>query len=73
MKGYDELVSETVRNVFDSPLTILGRAGSLENIKKLIEKFRIIGVAAESLFVFKGKHKAILSNYLYFEEKKALF
>jgi cyclase len=29
----------------------------------LINEFRIIGASAGSLFVFKGKYKAVLINY----------
>jgi imidazole glycerol-phosphate synthase subunit HisF len=33
----------------------LGGAGSLDDIREVIEKFEIIGVVAVSLFVFRGK------------------
>jgi cyclase len=36
----------------------------------LIEKFGIIGAAAGSLFVFKGKYRAVLINYPTHKEKK---
>ena len=45
------------------PITVLGGAGTLDDIKNLISKFNIIGAAAGSLFVFKGKYKAVLINY----------
>ena len=53
-----ELISNLYEKI-DIPLTVLGGAGSLNDIKNLIDKFKIIGVAAGSLFVFKGKHKAV--------------
>lgn len=63
MKGYDMSLVEKVREVNTLPLTILGGAGTLSDIGKLIEKFRIIGASAGSLFVFKGVYKAVLINY----------
>ena len=72
MNGYDLDVVEKVRNIFDAPITLLGGAGSLSDIKKVINKFKIIGAAAGSLFVFKGNYKAVLINYPSFEEIKKL-
>ena len=43
------------------PVT-LGGAGSLKDIGKLVENFGVIGCAAGSLFVFKGKYRAVLIN-----------
>lgn len=72
MKGYDLLLAEKVRESTSLPLTILGGAGTLEDIGKLIKKFKIIGAAAGSLFVFKGKYRAVLINYPTPSEKDAL-
>lgn len=63
MKGYDLSLAESVRDVCDVPITILGGAGTFEDIKHLIEKFQIIGAAAGSFFVFKGKYRAVLISY----------
>jgi cyclase len=72
MKGYDlELVSE-VREAIRLPMTVLGGAGSLKDIAKLIHTFGIIGAAAGSLFVFKGVYRAVLINYPSRAEKDAL-
>lgn len=72
MKGYDFLLAEKVRECTSLPLTILGGAGSLEDVGRLINKFKIIGAAAGSLFVFKGKYRAVLINYPTPEEKDNL-
>lgn len=72
MKGYDLTLAEKVRERTSLPLTILGGAGSLEDIGMLVKKFKIIGAAAGSLFVFKGKYKAVLINYPNPEEKDNL-
>ena len=42
---------------------ILGGAGNIGHIREAIRRYNIIGVAAGSLFVFKGKYKAVLINY----------
>ena len=63
MKGYDHDLVEQVRNVTSLPLTILGGAGHLDDMKDLISRHHIIGAAAGSLFVFKGKYRAVLINY----------
>lgn len=72
MKGYDMSLIDKVREKTSLPMTVLGGAGSLEDIKKVIDKHEIIGVAAGSLFVFKGKYKAVLINYPIKEEKENL-
>ena len=73
MKGYDMDLAETIRDLCKMPLTILGGAGSLDDVKKLISKFNVIGAAAGSLFVFKGKYRAVLINYPNREERKHLY
>ncbi|MAS52605.1 MAG: imidazole glycerol phosphate synthase subunit HisF [Flavobacteriales bacterium] len=64
MKGYDFKLFENIRNQVSVPLTIMGGAGSSEHIKEAIDKFGVIGAAAGSLFVFKGKYRAVLIQYL---------
>ena len=63
MKGFDINLIDLIYKNIDIPLTVLGGAGSLEDVRKLIQKFKLIGVAAGSLFIFKGKHRAVLVNY----------
>jgi cyclase len=63
MKGYDFKLFDSVRDLTNMPMTILGGAGSIEDISNAIGRYKTIGVAAGSLFVFKGKYKAVLINY----------
>lgn len=72
MKGYDLNLIQKVYSKARVPLTVLGGAGSLDDMKELINRFGIIGCAAGSLFVFKGKYKAVLINYPSFKEKKII-
>jgi len=73
MEGYDLALIDIVRQITDVPVTVLGGAGKLEDIKSVISKYKVIGVAAGSLFVFKGKFRAVLINYPNRAEKKAIY
>lgn len=63
MKGYDLNLVRNIRDAIDIPITVLGGASSLDDLGGLIKEFGIIGASAGSLFVFKGKYKAVLINY----------
>jgi imidazole glycerol-phosphate synthase subunit HisF len=74
--GVGELVLNSIEKVVENisiPVTVLGGAGSLKDIETVIEKNGVIGVAAGSMFVFKGPYKAVLINYPNQEEKNNLF
>jgi cyclase len=73
MTGYDHTLVQFVRENTDYPVTVLGGAGDLEHIGKLFEDFGTIGAAAGSLFVFKGKYKAVLINYPSFIQRYDLY
>lgn len=73
MKGYDVTLINKIKKVINIPLTVLGGAGKLDDIKSIFNEFGIIGASAGSLFVFKGKYRAVLINYPNFEEKQLLF
>ena len=63
MNGFDMNIISKIREIVTIPITVLGGAGNINDIKKVIKEHGIIGVAAGSLFVFKGKYKAVLINY----------
>jgi cyclase len=63
MKGYDLNLINKVRNEINIPMTVIGGAGSFEDIGLVIKQHGIIGAAAGSLFVFKGKYRAVLISY----------
>jgi cyclase len=73
MKGYDLDVIDQIRAVISVPLTVLGGAGSLADVQSLVHRYGIIGAAAGSLFVFKGKYRAVLINYPSRSERDLLF
>ncbi len=72
MKGYDHVLVEKMRKSIDIPLTVLGGAGSLDDIGQLFQKHGTLGAAAGSLFVFKGIYRAVLINYPNGDEKDAI-
>jgi cyclase len=72
MKGYDLNLIDKVRKSIHIPLTVLGGAGSLQDISQLFKKYGTIGAAAGSLFVFKGQYRAVLINYPNREEKESI-
>ncbi|PJI89805.1 imidazole glycerol phosphate synthase subunit HisF [Sphingomonas koreensis] len=73
MQGYDLDLAQQVRSAVGVPITVLGGAGSLADIEAVLRRFGVIGVSAGSLFVFKGKYRAVLINYPGGAEKDALF
>jgi cyclase len=72
MKGYDFNIIDQIRDVISLPMSVIGGAGSLDDISELIKRHGIIGAAAGSLFVFKGKYKAVLISYPNTSEKEDL-
>lgn len=73
MKGFDLELINKIASLVKIPMTVLGGAGSLSDIEEVINSHGIIGVAAGSLFVFKGPYKAVLINYPSNKVKKNLF
>jgi cyclase len=72
MTGYDLDLARKMREATHLPITILGGAGSLKDIGLLIQNLGTIGAAAGSLFVFKGRFRAVLINYPSRAEKDVL-
>jgi cyclase len=73
MEGYDLELAQTARSALGIPITILGGAGSLVHLRELISRCGVLGVAAGSLFVFKGPYRAVLINYPGAVQKEELF
>jgi imidazole glycerol-phosphate synthase subunit HisF len=72
MKGYDVALARQLRAAVNVPISILGGAGSLDDIEALIRDVGVLGAVAGSLFVFKGKYRAVLINYPQPDAKEAL-
>jgi imidazole glycerol-phosphate synthase subunit HisF len=69
MQGYDLDLISRIREKIHVPMTVLGGAGKLDDISNLWKVEGMIGAAAGSLFVFKGKYRAVLINYPNTSEK----
>jgi cyclase len=63
MSGYDLELAGQVRRAVSVPITVMGGAGSVTDLRTLIGEFGVIGAAAGSLFVFKGSYRAVLISY----------
>jgi imidazole glycerol-phosphate synthase subunit HisF len=63
MKGYDYDLIDEIKKIISVPMTILGGAGSSDDLQKAVDRYGIIGVSAGSLFVYKGNYKGVLINY----------
>ncbi len=73
MKGYDITLARQLREALHVPMTVLGGAGSLDDIVLLIHTCGVVGAAVGSLFVFKGKYRAVLINYPTTVQKDEIF
>ena len=69
MQGYDLEMAANFKNTLKVPVTFLGGAGTIDHLVGLIRKVGVVGAAAGSLFVFKGKYRAVLINYPTPEQK----
>jgi cyclase len=63
MQGYDLELAIQFKQALKVPMTFLGGAGSLDHLGELLANQGVVGAAAGSLFVFKGKYRAVLINY----------
>jgi cyclase len=63
MQGYDFDLARKVRDAITTPMTVVGGAGSVDDLRALTEELGPVGAGAGSLFVFKGKYRAVLLSY----------
>lgn len=63
MSGYDIKLFSMVSNLVTIPVVALGGAGSLQHMRELLAATTVSAVAAGSMFVFYGKHRAVLITY----------
>ena len=63
MSGYDWEEIEKISNQVSTPVVTLGGAGKIQDLQKALSETKVSAVAAGSLFVFHGEHKAVLINY----------
>lgn len=63
MKGMERDAIKMFKSACRVPFTVMGGAGSLDDLGQVVEDNGLLGVSAGSLFVFKGPHRAVLINY----------
>ena len=63
MQGYDIELIKKVSAKVNVPVVACGGAGTLDHMRKAMSEGGASAVAAGSLFVFYGKHRAVLINY----------
>ncbi|MDN3639979.1 AglZ/HisF2 family acetamidino modification protein [Simiduia curdlanivorans] len=63
MKGMPLDAIKVFKTACKVPFTAMGGAGSLDDLGEVVAENGLLGVAAGSLFVFKGPYRAVLINY----------
>lgn len=63
MQGYDIDLIKKVSARVDVPVVACGGAGTLDHMRRAISQGGASAVAAGSMFVFYGRHRAVLINY----------
>ncbi len=71
-KGYDLDLVKTASSVLNVPLVALGGAGSLQHLAEAVAA-GASAVAAGSLFVLQGPHRAVLISYPNYSTLEGLF
>ena len=72
LSGYDLELIDQIHRVVTIPMTVLGGASSFYDFSLLFKRYGIIGVSAGSVFVFKGKFRAVLIQYPSSQEKEII-
>lgn len=73
MKGYDLELISSITSKIDIPLIACGGAGNIIHMADAIKKAKASAVAAGSMFIYHGKHNAVLINYPKQEEIKKIY
>lgn len=72
MTGFDLPVLKNICAAASTPVIACGGAGSLGDLSEALRETGVNAVAAGSMFVFHGKHKAVLINYPAFSQLEEL-
>jgi len=73
MQGYDVDLVRKLSDAVTIPVVACGGAGKLSDIDEVLGKGGASAAAAGSLFVFDGKHRAVLISYPSKQELKSAF
>lgn len=72
MKGYDLDLIKNVTSEVSIPVVASGGAGKIQDFIDAIQKGGASAVTAGSMFVFHGKHRAVLISYPSMEEMESI-
>lgn len=72
MQGYDLALTRRVADAVRIPVIACGGAGSLTHVSDVIQQGGASAACAGSLFIFQGKHRAVLINFPCQQELEAL-
>lgn len=72
-QGYDRKLLKSVANAVEIPVVASGGAGKLEDFSQAVFECGASAVAAGDMFVFHGKHKAVLITYPKYSDLTNLF
>ncbi|PLC05124.1 imidazole glycerol phosphate synthase subunit HisF [Variovorax sp. RO1] len=72
MAGYDIDLLRLVSGAVKIPVVAAGGAGTVEHLGQALNDGGAAAVAAGAMFVFRGKHRAVLIGYLTEAQKKEL-
>ncbi len=72
-KGYDLALTHQVADAVPVPVIASGGAGQLQDFRAAVREGRASAVAAGSLFVFHGKHRAVLITYPDYRDLEKVF
>ena len=72
MTGYDIMLFQEICKSVSIPVVACGGAGKIADLREALQKASVDAVAAGSMFVYHGKHRAVLINYITKEDRFSL-
>lgn len=72
MQGYDLALTKSVVDAVQIPVTSCGGAGCLNDLSAVIQQAGASAACAGSLFIYHGKHQAVLINFPRQQELESL-
>jgi cyclase len=73
MKGYDIDLIKNITSKLDVPLIACGGAGTIDDLSKAVKEGHASAVGAGSMFIYHGKHNAVLINYPNQQDLKKIY
>lgn len=71
--GFDLQILESINKMVSVPVIACGGASAISDLKEVVTKANVSGVAAGSIFVYQGPHRAVLISYPSQDELQQLF